>query len=175
MAGLLALSGMAIAPTLIASVAVIQYAVPSARLTEALSWNTTGLAIGLALGAAVIGQLIDLAGARGGFLRGGRRRGRAGRQFALHPDPTAGCGAGGLVQRRQVAPQSLRASVGRNPVAVILSRLRVLCRGRGAMSRPAAYAAVLVRTRRPDRRRERRTPRARWLPRSSVGPALVTL
>jgi MFS family permease len=64
---LLLVSGMAIAPTLIAAVAVIQASVPTARLTEALNWNTTGMAIGLAAGAAVTGQLIDLAGARGGF------------------------------------------------------------------------------------------------------------
>ena len=67
-AGLLALSGMAIAPTLIASVAVTQQAVPTSRLTEALSWCSTGLAAGLALGAAVVGQLIDGSGARAGFV-----------------------------------------------------------------------------------------------------------
>jgi predicted MFS family arabinose efflux permease len=67
-AGLLALSGMAIAPTLIASVAVTQQAVPTARLTEALSWCSTGLAAGLALGAAVVGQLIDRGGAQAGFV-----------------------------------------------------------------------------------------------------------
>lgn len=67
-AALLLVSGMAIAPTLIASVAVIESSVPAARLTEALNWNITGLGVGLAAGAAVTGQLIDLAGARGGFL-----------------------------------------------------------------------------------------------------------
>ena len=66
-AGLLALSGMTIAPTLIASVAVTQQAVPASRLTEALSWCSTGLAAGLGLGAAVIGQLIDQGGAQAGF------------------------------------------------------------------------------------------------------------
>ncbi len=66
-AGLLALSGVAIAPTLIASVAVTQQAVPASRLTEALSWNTTGIAAGLALGAAVVGQLIDIGGAQAGL------------------------------------------------------------------------------------------------------------
>jgi MFS family permease len=66
-AGLLALSGMAIAPTLIASVAVTQQAVPASRLTEALSWNSTGIAAGLALGAAVVGQLIDNGGAQAGL------------------------------------------------------------------------------------------------------------
>jgi MFS family permease len=61
-------SGMAIAPTLIASVAVVEASVPQVRLTEALNWTTTGMAIGLAAGAAVIGRLIDLYAARGGFL-----------------------------------------------------------------------------------------------------------
>lgn len=64
---LLLVGGLAIAPTLISSVAVIESSVPASRLTEALNWNTTGLAVGLAAGAAVTGQLIDLAGARGGF------------------------------------------------------------------------------------------------------------
>jgi predicted MFS family arabinose efflux permease len=66
-AGLLALSGMAIAPTLIASVAVTQQAVPASRLTEALSWNSTGIAAGLALGAAAVGRLIDDGGANAGL------------------------------------------------------------------------------------------------------------
>ena len=64
---LLLVGGLAIAPTLIATVAVIESSVPASRLTEALNWNTTGLAVGLAAGAALTGQLIDLAGARGGF------------------------------------------------------------------------------------------------------------
>ena len=67
-AALLLGSGMAIAPTLIASVAVVESSVPQSRLTEALNWTTTGMALGLAGGAAVIGQLIDLYGAHGGFL-----------------------------------------------------------------------------------------------------------
>ena len=51
-AGLLAISGMAIAPTLIASVAVTQGAVLPNRLTEALGWTSTGLVSGVAAGAA---------------------------------------------------------------------------------------------------------------------------
>lgn len=66
-AGLMLLSGMAIAPTLIAGVAVVQGAVPPARLTEALGWNSTGLAVGLAAGAATAGALIDAAGSAAGF------------------------------------------------------------------------------------------------------------
>ncbi len=67
-AGVLMLSGMAIAPTLIASVGVIQGAVPTTRLTESLAWSSTGLATGLAAGAAVLGQLIDLYSWRAGFV-----------------------------------------------------------------------------------------------------------
>ena len=66
-AGLLAISGMAIAPTLIASVAVTQGAVLPNRLTEALGWTSTGLAAGVAAGAALMGQLVDHFGAEDGF------------------------------------------------------------------------------------------------------------
>lgn len=66
-AGVLVLSGMAIAPTLIASVAVTQAAVPQSRLTEALGWTATGLSGGLAAGAAGVGALIDAGGSRLGF------------------------------------------------------------------------------------------------------------
>lgn len=63
----LVISGLAISPTMIASVAVAQAAVPPSRLTEAFGWTTTGLAAGVALGAAGIGRVIDTDGARGGF------------------------------------------------------------------------------------------------------------
>jgi hypothetical protein len=66
--GLLMLSGMAIAPTLIAAVAVTQSVVPKNRLAEALGWNSTGLAAGVSLGSAVIGRLVDAEGVTGGFL-----------------------------------------------------------------------------------------------------------
>jgi len=67
MAALLVVGGMAIAPTMIASVAVTQAAVPQGRLTEALSWSSTGLAGGLALGAAGLGHLVDRGGSTLGF------------------------------------------------------------------------------------------------------------
>lgn len=65
---LLVLSGLAIAPTLIATVSVTQEAVPAGRLTEALGWTSTGMAAGVAAGAAGLGQLIDHFGASAGFL-----------------------------------------------------------------------------------------------------------
>ena len=64
---LLMVSGIAIAPTLIASVAVTQASVPPGRLTEALAWTSTGLAAGVAAGAAGLGQVIDIWGWRAGF------------------------------------------------------------------------------------------------------------
>jgi MFS family permease len=67
-AAMLLVSGLAIAPTLIASVEVTQNAVPLTRFTEALGWNSTGLAVGLAGGAAVAGRLIDTSGYSAGFV-----------------------------------------------------------------------------------------------------------
>lgn len=65
---LLMLSGVAIAPTLIASVAVTQSSVDQTRLTEALAWISTGMAAGVALGAAAVGHVIDSLGAQAGFV-----------------------------------------------------------------------------------------------------------
>ena len=41
---------------------------PASRLTEGISWVTTGIAAGLAPGAAIAGHVIDLRGASDGFL-----------------------------------------------------------------------------------------------------------
>lgn len=65
---LLAVSGFAIAPTLIASVSVVQTSVPAGRLTEALGWSGTGLSAGVATGAALGGAVVDRAGSVGGFV-----------------------------------------------------------------------------------------------------------
>lgn len=64
---LLTVSGFAIAPTLIASVSVVQTAVPPARLTEALGWASTGMSAGVATGAALAGATVDRAASTGGF------------------------------------------------------------------------------------------------------------
>jgi MFS family permease len=66
-AALLFVGGLAIAPTLIASVAVTRAVVPQSRLTEALAWSSTGVAGGLAAGAAALGFLIDRGGSHLGF------------------------------------------------------------------------------------------------------------
>jgi len=64
---LLTVSGFAIAPTLIASVSVIQTSVPSVRLTEALGWSGTGMSAGVATGAALGGFTVDRMASMGGF------------------------------------------------------------------------------------------------------------
>lgn len=63
----LVLSGLAIAPSLIAAVAVTQSSVPAGRLTEALGWTSMGMSAGVAAGAAGLGQIIDHWGAQAGF------------------------------------------------------------------------------------------------------------
>jgi MFS family permease len=61
------LSGFAISPTLIASFAWIEETVPSGRLTEGIALFTTGLAAGLAPGAALVGLVVDASGASASF------------------------------------------------------------------------------------------------------------
>jgi predicted MFS family arabinose efflux permease len=67
MGGLLFVAGFAIAPTLIASVAWVQETVPMNRLTEGISIMTTGLAAGVAPGAAFAGIVIDSQGAASSY------------------------------------------------------------------------------------------------------------
>lgn len=60
-------AGLFFAPTLIAAMALVENIVPSAKLTEGLTWLVTGLSIGVAIGAASSGWLADHHGARSGF------------------------------------------------------------------------------------------------------------
>lgn len=61
-------SGLAIAPTMITTMALIEAHVPRAKLTEGMTWISTGLAVGVAIGSAVTGLVIDEVGARGGYV-----------------------------------------------------------------------------------------------------------
>ena len=60
--------GFMISPTLIALVHLVEQEVPPSRLTEALTWTTTGMSVGIAPGAAAVGAVIDAHGASAGFL-----------------------------------------------------------------------------------------------------------
>jgi MFS family permease len=59
--------GLGIAPTLIGAFGLIDQLVPSASLTEGLTWIGTGLSVGYGLGAACVGSIADAHGARVAF------------------------------------------------------------------------------------------------------------
>jgi MFS family permease len=60
-------AGFAISPTLISSISLVERIVPASRLTEGIAWVSTGLAAGIAPGAAVSGVVIDSAGASAAY------------------------------------------------------------------------------------------------------------
>jgi MFS family permease len=60
-------AGLFFSPMLIVAMALIERIVPPAKLTEGLTWLVTGLSIGVAVGAAGAGALVDAFGARSGF------------------------------------------------------------------------------------------------------------
>lgn len=61
------LSGVAISPTFITAFGLIERRVPPEVLTEGVTWVTTGIGIGMALGAFVAGGVVDAFGAQSGF------------------------------------------------------------------------------------------------------------
>ncbi|MGH3509111.1 MAG: MFS transporter [Nocardioidaceae bacterium] len=63
LAGVFFLAGFAVSPTLIASIAWVEETVPPSRLTEGITVVTTGLGAGVAVGALVVGVVVDRAGA----------------------------------------------------------------------------------------------------------------
>jgi predicted MFS family arabinose efflux permease len=65
---LMLLGGVAIAPTLIATTALIEQVTPAARLTEGMALLQTGLVAGVAPGAALAGIVVDHAGASPAYL-----------------------------------------------------------------------------------------------------------
>ncbi|MFF3942586.1 MFS transporter [Streptomyces phaeofaciens] len=60
-------AGLAIAPTMITTMSLIEEHVPRAQLTEGMTWISTGLAVGVALGSSIAGWVIDTAGAQAGY------------------------------------------------------------------------------------------------------------
>lgn len=71
MAGVLLLSGFFCAPTMAATVEALTTSVPEAARGEALGWHGSALTGGSALGAPVVGFMIDQAGWPAGFLTSG--------------------------------------------------------------------------------------------------------
>ena len=67
LAVVLFLAGFAVSPTLIAGFAWIEQSVPAARTTEGITFFVTGIGVGIAPGAAVVGRVVDTAGASASF------------------------------------------------------------------------------------------------------------
>ncbi|MGQ7296807.1 MFS transporter [Quadrisphaera sp. KR29] len=68
LAATLFLSGLAISPTLISGNALVAELVPARQLTEGLAWIGTSLGLGVSVGAAVAGRIIDGPGAQAALL-----------------------------------------------------------------------------------------------------------
>lgn len=60
--------GFTISPTLISGFGLVEELVPPAALTEGLTWASTGLGLGVALGSSTAGQVVDAGGARRAFV-----------------------------------------------------------------------------------------------------------
>jgi MFS family permease len=65
-AGML-IAGLTISPTLIAGYSLIERQAPASRRTEAMTWLSSAISIGLAAGSATSGRIIDDAGPRWGY------------------------------------------------------------------------------------------------------------
>ncbi|OOL27212.1 MFS transporter, partial [Rhodococcus rhodochrous] len=60
-------AGVAVAPTMIVATSLTERIVPPGRLTEGITWTVTGLGVGVAVGSAVVGQVIDRSGPSAGI------------------------------------------------------------------------------------------------------------
>ncbi|MET9412747.1 MFS transporter [Streptomyces klenkii] len=60
-------SGLSIAPTMVTTMALVEQHVPRAQLTEGMTWTSTGLAVGVALGSSAAGWVVDTRGAAAGY------------------------------------------------------------------------------------------------------------
>ncbi|MFF7155194.1 MFS transporter [Streptomyces sp. NPDC008139] len=60
-------SGLTIAPTMVTAMGLIEGLVPRTKLTEGITWTSTGMAVGVAAGASVAGRVIDSRGASAAF------------------------------------------------------------------------------------------------------------
>jgi MFS family permease len=61
------LCGLTIAPTLIAGYSLLESTARPGRATEAMSWLSTGISVGLAIGATAVGFILDAFGPRWGY------------------------------------------------------------------------------------------------------------
>ncbi|WP_395447709.1 MFS transporter [Aminobacter sp. UC22_36] len=67
LAVVLFIAGVAVSPTIIISMALVEKLVPSSKLTEGMTWAITGIGIGMAVGSSASGWFIDQFGPTSGF------------------------------------------------------------------------------------------------------------
>jgi predicted MFS family arabinose efflux permease len=60
-------AGFAISPTLIGGYSLIERQAPARHRTESIAWLSTSAALGNAVGSTVVGRIIDVYGAIGGY------------------------------------------------------------------------------------------------------------
>ncbi|MFG3294183.1 MFS transporter [Streptomyces sp. NPDC048179] len=60
-------SSLAVAPTLVTAMSLVERFVPRVQLTEGMTWTSTGLTLGVSIGASAAGVLVDSFGARTAF------------------------------------------------------------------------------------------------------------
>lgn len=68
MAAVVCCCGLAISPTFIAGFSLIEQQAPAQRRTEGMAWLTSAISVGVAVGSAIAGHLIDVGGARWGYV-----------------------------------------------------------------------------------------------------------
>ncbi len=107
-------AGIACSPVLISGMALIERIVPSGRLTESMSWASSGLAVGIATATPLAGVIIDRAGAQTAYW------------------VTSGCAIGALVIGAVVVRSLSRALSGAESTAD-----RVIAQGTGPSAEPA--------------------------------------
>ncbi|MBD8499600.1 MFS transporter [Paenibacillus arenosi] len=61
-------AGISVAPTMIITMGLVEKIVPESQVTEGMTWAITGLGIGVSLGSAAAGGIVDGLGARTGFV-----------------------------------------------------------------------------------------------------------
>ncbi|WP_236047232.1 MFS transporter [Streptacidiphilus fuscans] len=67
LAAALFVAGLSISPTMVTTMGLVERIVPAAKLTEGMTWTTTGLAVGVAFGSSAAGWVVDASGASAGY------------------------------------------------------------------------------------------------------------
>ena len=118
-------AGLSIAPTMITTMALVEQHVPRAQLTEGMTWMSTGLAVGVALGSSVAGWVIDAAGAQRRVRGSGRVRApsRSRSVFLGVPPAEAGrCRRGGAGTEQHTRREQARPAPWRNWAGNVTAR-----------------------------------------------------